>query len=116
MTWHVRAESLVTMGRMEEALVIFDENPTTKEVHILLAPQRVLITPGKAWEIDKSFLMAWSHGASGRSVEITGFLQAAMDCAWQRGLRPSGFDGPQEITAVRAHLADMRKLAMGEKA
>lgn len=44
--------------------------------------------------------------------DVTGFLQAALDAAWERGLRPTGFkDHTNELTAVRYHLEDMRTLA-----
>lgn len=44
-------------------------------------------------------------------VDGTTFLQAILDHAWEEGLRPAGFyDGPKELAAVRAHLADMRAL------
>lgn len=43
---------------------------------------------------------------------LNGFMQAALDAAWDMGLRPKGHEGTQsELTAVRSHLADMRKLA-----
>lgn len=43
--------------------------------------------------------------------DVTGFLQAAMDCAWEMGLRPTGFaDHTNELMAVRHHLEDMRLL------
>jgi hypothetical protein len=48
----------------------------------------------------------------GRGDDVTGFLQAALEAAWDRGLRPTGFaDFKNEIAAVRYHLEDMRKLA-----
>lgn len=46
------------------------------------------------------------------SPDVSGFLQAALDVAWEIGLRPAGFDDhTNELKATRAHLADMRKLA-----
>lgn len=46
--------------------------------------------------------------------DVTGFLQAALDAAWERGMRPTGFkDFSNELSAVRYHLEDMRKLAFG---
>lgn len=45
-------------------------------------------------------------------ADVTGFLQAALDAAWEHGLRPKGFaDHSNELTAVRYHLEDMRTLA-----
>lgn len=44
------------------------------------------------------------------------FLQAAMDEAWEQGLRPAGFqDFKNELAAVRFHLEDMRLLAKVRK-
>lgn len=44
--------------------------------------------------------------------DVTGFLQAALDCAWEQGMRPTGFaDHTNELKAVRYHLEDMRSLA-----
>lgn len=43
--------------------------------------------------------------------EPEAFLQAMLDCAWENGLRPTGFaDHTNELKAVRDHLADMQKL------
>lgn len=43
---------------------------------------------------------------------VTGFLQAALDAAWEMGLRPKGHaDHTNELTAVRYHLEDMRRIA-----
>jgi hypothetical protein len=39
------------------------------------------------------------------------FLQAALNHAWELGMRPVGFaDTPQQIKAMDAHLQDMRAL------
>lgn len=44
--------------------------------------------------------------------DTRGFLQAALNCAWEAGLRPMGFaDHAHELKAVRYHLEDMRALA-----
>ena len=43
--------------------------------------------------------------------EARDFLQAMLDCAWEAGMRPLRFsDHTNELTAVRYHLEDMRKL------
>lgn len=48
--------------------------------------------------------------------DVTGFVQAVMDAAWEAGLRPSQYrDAIQELGAVRYHLEDMRSLALGSK-
>lgn len=46
--------------------------------------------------------------------DVNGFLQAALDLAWEIGLRPAGYDDQVrkgELEAVRDHLEDMRRLA-----
>lgn len=44
--------------------------------------------------------------------DVEQFLQAMLNAAWKIGLTPTGFeDHKSELTAVRYHLEDMRKLA-----
>lgn len=44
--------------------------------------------------------------------DVTGFLQAALDAAWELGMRPTAYaDHTNELKAVRYHLEDMRQLA-----
>lgn len=51
-------------------------------------------------------------GDEDASTDARGFLQAAMDAAWEIGLRPAGYaDVANEIAAVRYHLEDMRVIA-----
>lgn len=41
------------------------------------------------------------------------FLRAALNAAWEYGLRPDGFmDTREAMVATKAHLADMRTLAL----
>jgi len=41
-----------------------------------------------------------------------GFLRAALNAAWEAGLRPDGFNDTREgMAATKAHLADMRAIA-----
>lgn len=48
----------------------------------------------------------------GSSPDVNGFLQAALEVAWEIGLRPQGYADPaNELTATRYHLEDMRTLA-----
>ena len=45
--------------------------------------------------------------------DVTGFLQAALDAAWELGMRPTAYaDHTNELKAVRYHLEDMRALAL----
>lgn len=56
------------------------------------------------------------HGAQGEPTLSCEWgdlqlLQAFLDAAWRRGLRPADFeDGQGQLAATRAHLADMRAL------
>ena len=48
--------------------------------------------------------------------DVTTFLQAALDCAWEAGMRPKGWEDNRaelngELKATKDHLADMRKMA-----
>lgn len=44
--------------------------------------------------------------------DVQGFLQAIVDVAWENGIRPAGLaDQSNELSAVRYHLEDMRKIA-----
>lgn len=56
------------------------------------------------------------HALEGFPDHVRQFLQAMMDLAWERGLRPAQLeDQRNELKAVRDHLGDMRILAMREK-
>ena len=45
--------------------------------------------------------------------EVEDFLRACMDAAWELGIRPTGYeDHKNELTAVRYHLEDMRRLTI----
>lgn len=53
-----------------------------------------------------------THTREAHEDGIRSFLQAALDAAWDAGLRPYNYeDTRQEIAAVRYHLEDMRVLA-----
>lgn len=57
---------------------------------------------------DEAFAIEGRFGAD----EVRQFLQAAMDAAWDMGLRPAqAKDRSDELASVRYHLEDMRKLA-----
>lgn len=60
--------------------------------------------------IDTPFIEARRGGD-----EVTLFLQAALDAAWERDLRPTGFaDHANELRATKDHLADMRALVFAD--
>lgn len=50
-----------------------------------------------------------------RGQEGYDFLQAVLDCAWNNGLRPTGFEHTAEIVAAKdRHLQDMRTIAFAK--
>ncbi len=66
------------------------------------ALDRSVLTPQEAW----GALQRPDGSGGGRQ-----FLQAALDAAWQAGLRPSrGVEEIGELKATRSHLEDMRRL------
>lgn len=45
----------------------------------------------------------------------TPFMRAALNAAWEMGLRPDGFDDTREsMKATNRHLEDMRSIAFGK--
>jgi hypothetical protein len=51
---------------------------------------------------------------SGPGNDVQGLLQALLDAAWARGMRPRGHEGPDELKAVTRHLEDMRAMAFAK--
>jgi hypothetical protein len=89
---------------------------------------RLVDHTGQRWAVNPLELTKVGHGVPAKPTmsttrndredgigdDINGFLQAAMDVAWEIGIRPTGADytnANSEIAAVRYHLEDMRKLA-----
>jgi len=62
--------------------------------------------------------LASPHGIShpcmeGHERDAGAFCEALAQAAWDSGWRPQGFaDHKNELTATRAHLEDMRRIAM----
>lgn len=43
--------------------------------------------------------------------DVSGFLRAALNCAWELGMRPDGFEDTREsMAATKKHLEDMRAI------
>lgn len=80
----------------------------------LLAPAVLVDAPvGLSKDDDRAFLGQTIEQRDDGLGDVDQFLQAALDCAWEAGMRPRGFkDHTNELTAVRYHLEDMRKLAI----
>lgn len=52
-----------------------------------------------------------------QGIDGQNFLQAALDAAWEAGLRPKNWrnEAPEQIVAMNHHLQDMRALVFGGK-
>lgn len=80
----------------------------------LVKPMEVeAIVPGQAFAAEPMMgPAAGTWGSATPTDDVRGFLQAALEAAWEIGLRPKGFaDSGNELKAVRYHLEDMRALA-----
>ena len=92
------------------ARYVDDGNGTKREV---VGPMRVAeisdVTPIQPEQI----FYRCDDGAFGRLGEIGEILQAIVDEAWKHGIRPTGveIDNKSELSATKAHLADMRAIA-----
>ena len=111
---------------MSEWKFFVEEKPWTMErrLHIIrregdnLRPTISRVTsinmessPDGSWPREQS-AMTDQGGVMYHGGDIEGFLRAAMDAAWEMGLRPKGFeDHTSELKATRYHLEDMRLLA-----
>jgi hypothetical protein len=49
---------------------------------------------------------------TGSHEDVEALMQAFLDAAWAMGLRPKGYEGPNELKAVNRHLDDMRRIAL----
>ena len=109
--WFAEIHSMIPQGQMAELLVIAKIDRLGGKTQIMEATLTETAPYGDFRMPDGSSpLVAWSYGVQS---ELDGLLQAIMDCAWKRGLRPSKFDpSAGELAAVQAHLADMRRIAL----
>jgi hypothetical protein len=72
---------------------------------------RLLAAPLVFAPLDERVMTPPTISAAGGSVSGKQFLQAALDHAWEAGLRPAGFnDTTNQVAAIKDHLADMRAL------
>lgn len=79
------------------------ESPASRQRALVLPLALKVIEPGAPYDEPS---LASEH------FDVNGFLQAALDCAWECGLRPKDFaDSASELKATRYHLEDMRALA-----
>lgn len=111
--WVVQTQSMVPQGQLAEVLVIARVDRPGGTVEVMRAKMEAVSRDGVYDSPDPdSPLVALGVASIGEHNSIDALLQAIMDCAWQRGLRPKKFDpSAGELAAVKAHLDDMRKLA-----
>ena len=109
MKWRTLIASKIPFGQMGETMHLLRDNNGT----LAIAAPMVLtvVEPSGTVRMDAAFIEAGLDRAIQGRNEIDDFLQAMMDAAWDRGLRPAGFEGPQELAATKRHLDDMRMLA-----
>ena len=94
--------------------VIYDYNPMHREIQILVAREE---RSGERFVIPPPVLAKHEPGIcveptfTGPDDDMKAMMQAFLDTAWKMGLRPNGYEGPQELKAVNRHLEDMRKIA-----
>lgn len=82
-------------------------------LHAVTTMQTHATEPGLVYE---PLLSESREDVQDNTGDVSGFLQAALQAAWDLGMRPQGFaDHKNELTAVRYHLEDMRTLAMVTK-
>lgn len=96
----------------ETYLYVREVNGFNRDGRILLPAQYEKVAPHTPIKTERAFLGETRADIDDGLGDVTGFLQAAMDCAWEKGLRPKAFkDTQNELIAVRYHLEDMRKMA-----
>jgi hypothetical protein len=111
--WHFRVEAMIPWGSLEDKLFVFKISGMDRRVSVMHTATLTETESGGIFPMERA-LMTAHHPFTGKS-EIDDFLQAAMECAWARGLRPAKFDpSAGELAAVQAHLQDMRRLVRAD--
>jgi hypothetical protein len=89
-----------------------------RAIHDIMSGPRSLSVAGfKGDSIAMPMTFESTSGGRERQPTVSGrdgrdFLQAALNCAWEMGLRPTGFEHTAEtIKATDRHLQDMRAIA-----
>ena len=108
--YSARVFSLMPHGGVGESMVVYRRSGDRAE---FLTPLFRVADKSLSFSIDNGVFLKTDYGREwGGENEIDAFLQAMTDLAWERGVRPKNWNPDErEIAAVRAHLADMRKLA-----
>lgn len=110
--WVIDIQSMVPQGQLSERMLVGRVDRVAGTVELIPAPTMTTHRMHESFDDSAVFMTGYPMG--GRS-EIDAFLQAMLEAAWARGLRPSKFDpSAGELAAVQAHLADMRRIALAE--
>ena len=111
--WFIDCQSLIPQGQLAQFLTIGRVDHVSGRCEIMEATMRETDPTGAFPLPDgNSPLVAFGTGVVDDRC-LNALLQAIMDFAWKRGLRPSKFDpSAGELAAVQAHLADMRRIAL----
>lgn len=114
--WVVTTQSMIPQGELAEALLIAKVDRMAGTAEIMRATMEKTSLDGTYLRHDRdSPFISFGVAAMGEHNSIDALLQAVMDCAWKRGLRPKKFDpSAGELAAVKAHLEDMRRLTYGQ--
>lgn len=80
--------------------------------HSFVVGPLTVVTPEPGAPYDIPTLKESREDTEDNLGDVTGFLQAALEAAWDLGMRPRAYaDHTSELKAVRYHLEDMRSLA-----
>lgn len=99
--------------RGDRDLFVMHESWDGKRAMLTSAVMQSLERGNGIREEDKPFLGQTVEEQQDGVGDVDNFLQAAMDAAWDAGMRPRNFkDRTDELSSVRYHLEDMRKMAL----
>lgn len=113
--WKFRANYVAHMDEFE-LYIRYQDKPGREGFSYVLPLALQRLQEGESYNVptmrDYPDLKTAKEDDVPQALDVRAFLQAAMDCAWEMGMRPIGAaDATQELAAVRYHLEDMRKLA-----
>jgi hypothetical protein len=100
-SWQALVERDVLVG--EDFLLITHRDGTGQE---MVVPPLKLVPRDRGTPVEPTI--------SADACHLTDLLQALLDAAWAKGLRPRGYEGPQETKAIMRHLEDMRAMAFAK--
>lgn len=108
--WFAQVNSLISQGQLGESLLIFRCDRMTGATEIMRATMEKVELSGSFQFHDETSPFVSTGIISDKYINE--LLQVLMDLAWKRGLKPTELNPSHaELTAVRAHLEDMRALA-----